>query len=252
MQNQDFQSQIQILVIVGTFALVFLSSFFIFLVVKYNKNLLRKNNEMFKAVIDAGEREKLELSRNLHDQVIPLLAISKLQVESFDYQESPESNEFKTELTDILAKSIAEIRGICHNSSPILFKELGLQKSLLNFFKQLSAAENAPEIQFNFSEKIRMAQESELSIYRILLELVNNTLKYAQAQHIIIDAQLSPKNDILINYRDDGRGTSLIKLGHGLLSIKSRVTLLEGEVHYQSEERKGFQTQIKLPAKLLI
>ncbi len=252
MLDPELQKEIHFAVIVGTFALFFLASFFIFLIVKYNRNLLRKNNEMFKAVIDAGEREKLELSRNLHDQVIPLLAISKLQVESFDYESIAESEEFKTELTDILAKSIFEIRGICHNTSPILFNELGLQKSLLNFFKQLSSAEHAPEVDFNYSDKIKMDQGSELSIYRILLELVNNTLKYAQAKHIHIQAQLTPKNDILISYRDDGLGTDLIKLGHGLLSIKSRVTLLEGDVHYHSRKNEGFQTQIKLPAKLLI
>src|SRR6185436_4307169 len=168
MPDQDIQNQIQFAVIVGTFALFFLVSFFIYLIYKYNRNLIRKNNEMFKAVIDAGEREKLELSRNLHDQVIPLLAISKLQVESFDHESKEESAEFKMELTDILAKSIHEIRGICHNSSPILFKELGLQKSLANFFKQLASADHAPTIHFSFSDKIKMAQESELSIYRIL------------------------------------------------------------------------------------
>lgn len=251
MSDQDVQSQIQFAIIVGTFALFFLVAFFIYLVVKYNRNLIRKNNEMFKAVIDAGEREKLELSRNLHDQVIPLIAISKLQVESFDYPPTTESDEFKLELTSILAKSIQELRGICHNSSPILFKELGLKKSLNNFFKLLSSTEHAPEINLNFSENIKMNIDSELSIYRILLELVNNSLKYANAKHIHIEAQLNPKNDILINYRDDGLGTDQIKLGHGLLSIKSRVTLLEGDVQYQSKKKEGFQTQIKLPAKLL-
>lgn len=252
MPDQDVQNQIQFAIIVGTFALFFLVSFFIFLIIKYNKNLLRKNNEMFKAVIDAGEQEKLELSRNLHDQVIPLLAISKLQVESFDAMSGQEGEDFKAELTDILSKSIDELRGICHNSSPMLFKELGLQKSLSNFFRKLQMAENSPEIQFQFPDQIKMSMDSELSIYRILLELVNNTLKYAHAKHILINAQLNSKNDILINYQDDGQGTDLIHLGHGLLSIKSRVTLLDGEVHFQSKKNEGFLTMIKLPAKLLI
>lgn len=214
--------------------------------------MIRKNNEMFKAVIDAGEREKLELSRNLHDQVIPLIAISKLQVESFDYPESEESEEHKKELTGILAQSISEIRGICHSNSPILFKDLGLKKSLQNFFKQMASVELAPKIDFQFDENIKLSDDNGLSVYRILLELFNNSLKYARCKNIRIDSRLSPRKEILIQYTDDGIGTDVLKPGHGMLSIKSRVTLLEGEVQFKSKMQEGFQCMIKLPSKLLI
>ena len=236
----------------ATFSLVFLSVFFIYLIYKYNKNLIRKNNEMFKAVIDAGEREKLELSRNLHDQVIPLIAISKLQVESFDYPESEESEEHKKELTGILAQSISEIRGICHSNSPILFKDLGLKKSLQNFFKQMASVDSAPKIDFQFDDNIHISDDNGLSVYRILLELFNNSLKYARCKNIKISSQLGPNKEILIHYSDDGMGTDILKPGHGMLSIKSRVTLLEGEVQFKSKMQEGFQCMIKLPSKLLI
>lgn len=214
--------------------------------------MIRKNNEMFKAVIDAGEREKLELSRNLHDQVIPLIAISKLQVESFDYPESDESEEYKKELTGILAQSISEIRGICHSNSPILFKDLGLKKSLQNFFKQMASVDQAPIIDFQFEDAIQISDENGLSVYRILLELFNNSLKYARCKNIRINCHLNSKKEILIHYADDGIGTDLFKPGHGTLSIKSRVTLLEGEIQYKSKSNEGFQCMIKLPSKLLI
>ncbi|MBK6544119.1 MAG: hypothetical protein IPG12_02370 [Saprospiraceae bacterium] len=249
MQNQG---ELLVPAIIATFTLVFLVVFFIVLVFKYNKNMIRKNNEMFKAVIEAGEREKLDLSRNLHDQVIPLIAISKLQVESYDYPPTDENEEYKTELTGILAKSIHEIRGICHSTSPILFKELGIQKSIANFLKQLSSTENAPKVQFFYPAEIKMAEDSELSIYRILLELINNALKYSHCKNIAIEAKISPKKELLISFQDDGIGTDVVKLGHGLLSIKSRVTLLEGEVQYKSKKNEGFHTFIKLPGKLLI
>jgi signal transduction histidine kinase len=251
MPDQNVQNQIEFAIIVGTFAFFFLVSFFILLIVKYNRNLIRKNNQMFKAIIDAGEREKLELSRNLHDQVIPLLAISKLQVESFEAEDPTETNSFKLELTDILSKSIQEIRGICHHSSPMLFNELGLYKSLENFFRQLSHAGQAPAIHFQYDETIVLSRDTELSVYRILLELINNTIKYAAAKDIQINLSKNQRSEILISYKDNGKGVEIVKPGHGLMSIKSRVTLLEGDTQFKSKPAEGFQALIKLPSKWL-
>lgn len=207
---------------------------------------------MLKAVIDAGEREKLELSRNLHDQVIPLLAISKLQIEAHELPPTAENQEYQEELTRILARAIQEIRGISHNSSPILFKEYGLKKSILNFIEQLNTGHLNTEVQFNYPDEINMDEDVELSIYRILLELMNNSLKYAKCKNIQIDAGINTKGDVLIKYQDDGIGTETIKLGQGLLSIKSRVTLLNGDIQFQSSMNEGFIVLIKLPSKLLI
>ena len=90
----------------------------------------------------------------------------------------------------------------------------------------------------------------EVTVFRVLIELINNTIKYAEAKNVNIEIN-KDKSILLIQYTDDGQGfnyekTFTDKKGFGLININSRINSLNGKLNIQSKIGKGLQVSIKL------
>lgn len=87
-----------------------------------------------------------------------------------------------------------------------------------------------------------------ITIYRIVQELITNTIKHAQASEILIQLNFDD-NDVVLQYEDDGIGIDPRKVGHhgmGLENIKSRVNYLHGQITVDSNHGEGFSVMIRL------
>jgi len=92
----------------------------------------------------------------------------------------------------------------------------------------------------------------EVGIYRVVTELINNTLKHAAATSISIEV-LELNGSLRVNYLDDGMGFSIADMagkgGHGLSNISSRVRSINGVVRFWSKEGKGVKVTVEVPIK---
>jgi signal transduction histidine kinase len=201
--------------------------------------LIRKQKEeSLNKIIEGQENERTRIAKELHDGIVQDLTILKMNLANNNYRE---------EIEPKLSKITKELREISYQMMPIALKELGLIPALEDLFDRSFTQKG---IAFNFEAFLieeRLDEKVEVNIYRICQELINNTLKHANATEINI--VLRKKDDILtLIFEDNGQGFDVlnVKNGIGLTSLKSRLDAIEGQIEFDSTINKGTTAFIKI------
>jgi signal transduction histidine kinase len=144
-----------------------------------------------------------------------------------------------------LDESISEMRRVAHNLMPEALMKLGLQQALQDYCEGLS--EGQPFVinsQFHGLEK-RMDAATEVVVYRIVQELLNNAVKHSGASTILAQV-MRQENNLTITVEDDGKGfdKEAVVQGAGLKNIRSRVDYLKGQLDIQTKDGKGTSVHI--------
>lgn len=254
-------------VIAGMSASFFLCIATILFYLKYKKNILQKQyqlkaaevqhqKDLLKAVINSQEEERKRIGMDLHDEVGSALASLRLLIDTpldkknGDEITFPYSQQFKKTIDNVIAK----VRNISHNLSPILSGAYEFYDAILDFCDGINKS-NKIQIHTSIEENaedIKLEHFTKLSLYRVLTELINNTIKHAQAQHInIVFSFLN--NEYTIDYKDDGKGLSsnetAIKKGIGFKNIESRLDSIGAKYNINTLVGQGFLMNIYLPIK---
>jgi signal transduction histidine kinase len=152
----------------------------------------------------------------------------------------------------VINEAIKSLKEISDNLSPHILNNFGLVRALNNFSNKINIART---IKINMESDLkdeRFDSNVEVVLYRVICELINNTIKHAKAKKI--DLSLTKDGDYLvIVYKDDGKGFDVSKVieqpsgtGMGLSNIYSRINSLKGEINIESEYKKGTFVTIKV------
>jgi len=205
------------------------------------KKQLQKN--MLKAIIQTEEKERAHFSKELHDGLGPLLSTIKLYLQ---WSERPNSNNSRDEIIgkagEILEEALATVKEISNKLSPHLLINYGLNSAIKSFVEKLNATATY-NIVFESNAVRRIDVEIEAALYRAIIECINNTVKYAQANNIYIKLNDSGAQ-IQLQYKDDGLGFDLNEAlsrqkGLGLFNLQNRIHTIGGKVELFSEPGKG-------------
>ncbi len=216
---------------------------------------LRKQNEskVLSAIINTEEKSRQEFSKELHDGLGPLLSSVKMSISAIDKTKVNQENKEIIEHTEQnVDEAIIAIKEISNNLSPHILKNFGLMKAIETFISRINAGEEKDILlESNLKEK-RFNYNTEIILYRIVCELITNTIKHANASKINIDLFLK-KNEIELNYFDNGIGfdheeAQIQSTGMGLSNIHSRIKSLNGNIEIYSLPDEGFNLKITLPS----
>jgi len=162
---------------------------------------------------------------------------------------TPENNQAFERSMDMLDSSIKEMRRVAHNMMPEALVKFGLDTALKDFCNEVN---QSGALQVNYQsigmEDAAIEQTTAITVYRIVQELINNSMKHAVARNAIV--QVSKTGDQLaVTVEDDGKGfdTAIINKGTGMgwNNIQSRVDFLKGNLDIQSENEKGTSVHIE-------
>jgi signal transduction histidine kinase len=248
------QIDVYILLFGGTLLMFLLAGMLLFFVSSYQKRLLRNKADvekmkvrhqldLFQSSIDAMEDERRRVSRDLHDEIGAALSVLRLQVGqmSGDKDFNPENAQnLIVGSKQLIDNTIENVRRISNDMLPSGLEEFGLKYALEMLCDKVESASRLV-INLNINDLERLDNRLELSLYRILQELLNNTLKHANATEVDIDFTTAPQQ-LTVAYRDNGQGFDLEKLskrGLGLKNIESRVSMIHGQLTYQTGLEKG-------------
>jgi len=211
--------------------------------------------ELISVTSKTEEKEKKEISENIHDEVAPIFASSKMFLErAFDYNKSEnERKEIFKEAVKMIDNGIQSLRYISSNLRSQVLSEFGLEKTLMRYIDQVSKASN---IKFSFyykSDKSRFEYIIENTIYKSITELIHNSIKHSQANKISIVLEMI-NSDICILYRDDGIGfdldekinSNLFIKNQGLYLMINRIKVIDGKIFFKRLE-KGIEFRINIP-----
>lgn len=211
----------------------------------------KKNLEkvLYENMILTQEKERKKLAEELHDGLGPLLSTIKLYTENIRRKvDGQEEVTHLAELIDTLSsEAIDSSKEIANNLTPAVLDDYGLTVSLKKYIDKLIPLKKI-NIGFNtnFPDQ-RINTFIEISVYRIVTELINNTIKHAQADHINIEL-LYDGRFLQLSYTDDGLGysTSSSTEGSGLNNIKGRIKNLGSKMDIISKEGEGVKVLIAI------
>lgn len=209
---------------------------------------------IYETIIETEECERQRLASDIHDEIGPLLSSLKVYIESLDPKaDEAKQRHIKTKLQELIKETIDNVREVSNAISPYLLNKYGLETAIESFIKQ---TENILSIQFksNLKDK-RFSLKTEIVFFRIIKELLNNTLKHARAKNIDVHLQYS-NGELQLCYTDDGIGldkkylTSGKTEGMGLFNIINRVNSIQGDYKFY-EMSDGFKFTLTKNTPLL-
>jgi len=207
---------------------------------KLKEEQVKKQQEITEAVISAQEKERQQIGAELHDNVNQILASSRLYL-GLARRDITLPNSFLDETEILITSAIAEIRSLSHSLIPPSLNDSELAEALANIIVLVTKT-GALKVDFDFKrfKENCTSDKLKLAIYRIVQEQFNNILKYSKATQV----SLSITNDdgkIVLNINDNGVGfdTSQKTTGVGLLNIKTRASLFNGEMKVISSAGNG-------------
>jgi two-component system, NarL family, sensor kinase len=228
-------------VIVACISLGVIALFFVAVIINYYRVNARRQNEIFNAMFETQMRERQRISEDLHDELGPFLAGIKMRVGVLkEVSELSAQQELIKETESSLNTAIQDIRRISKNLMPKNLEEHGL---IVELEELKNLIEKTKPVKMNLSflglDK-RMPPMFELNVFRILNELVNNTLKHSEANYINIIVSNS-KDGFRVIFHDNGKGfaSNTKSDGIGLKNIESRINLFKGKYIIDSREHEG-------------
>ncbi|MCJ7820991.1 MAG: sensor histidine kinase, partial [Bacteroidales bacterium] len=205
-----------------------------------------------RSVMEGEEAERSRLASDLHDGLGGLLSGIKINLSSMKENAvitHENVNAFNHALS-LLDTSISELRRIAHNMMPETLNHYGLKTALEDFCTQVSpAGKPILGLQF-FGDEIRYTKELELTMYRIIQELVNNALKHSGATQINIQLFSEPKR-LFAQVTDNGKGfdpdhVEKERKGKGIENIRDRVTAMNGKFDIWSKAGQGTEITVEM------
>ena len=204
------------------------------------------------AVLKGEEQERTRLAKDLHDGLGGMLSGIKYSFQTMkgNLVMTPDNAQAFERSMDMLDSSIKEMRRVAHNMMPEALVKFGLDTALKDFCNDIN---QSGAIQVSYQsiglENQKIEQTTAITIYRIVQELINNTIKHAIAKTAIVQVSKTGGH-LSVTVEDDGNGfdTTILRQSKGIgwSNIQNRVEFLKATLDIQSDTAKGTSVHIEL------
>jgi signal transduction histidine kinase len=243
LESEKREKKIQLWLFASGVLVILLVSLLLFFRYRNKKRteMEKQRNLGLKAVIEAEEKERIRIARDLHDGLGQLLSTARVNMAALEGEVKSEDEKLLGNALNTIDESIKEVRSISHNMMPVALIEFGLIKAVDVLVLRVNEAK-AMKITFSHEGIDRLEQSVEISIYRIIQEVLNNMIKHSDARNIMIDLRRSG-HKILLKINDDGKGFDSGEIGKssgmGWNNIYSRLSLINGNMDVHSDPGTG-------------
>ena len=248
-------SDIQFLFIAGILAVLLLAiSFLVITFINQRRKWQLQNemgqlkeqqqNQLIEAAVKSEENERHRIAETLHDEVGAILSSVRLHFSNINTEILDEKSKIlHGKSKELLDDGIQKVRTVSHNLHSTLLKEFGLNEAIRNFLnKTVQGSLVTVDTNLDNNYSIQNPQ-TDLGVYRIVQELINNILKHAHAKYINISSKMKSETlELLLRF--DGKGLTQKEFeelryrpeGLGLKNIQNRIILLKGKIFFESRE----------------
>jgi two-component system, NarL family, sensor kinase len=229
-------------------------------VIRYQTRLQKLEHDQQKMLLNASirmqEEERQRIAADLHDDAGPLLATARLYLnENLVNLDKASQLQSIYSAKQIIDDTIQLIRNISHSLLPPTLKNFGLESAVNDLFQKISGSGSMNASSRFHDYRERLKTETELIIFRVIQELINNILKHSNASFIHL-TQNTSGNKFFIRLHHDGRGLTQAdfeklnksNVGLGLKNIQSRLKVLHGKIFF---EKDMSQTYYKVTIELV-
>ncbi len=206
--------------------------------------------KLYKVMIESEEKERERYAKELHDGLGPILSTCMIYLNTLgSITDDKKREEHIQRGLQLLEEAVQNVREISNNMSPIILHNYGLDQAIKAFIDKLGGIKDI-EFVVNSNLSERLSELTEITLYRTLVELINNSVKYAKSSTIKI--QINVGEQLLeILYSDNGQGFDYEEIkktgrGFGLLNLENRILKIGGKYDYKSAPSKGVNVIITI------
>jgi signal transduction histidine kinase len=223
--------------------------YFFVSIIRYHRRYMKLQREKIFAEITIRENERKRIAGDLHDSLGPLLSAVKLNIGNVEVRD-PGDQQVLEKTGTYLDEIIGSLRRISYDLLPGTLERKGLLEAIREFIGQVRNRQSV-NIQLYVVKEISVSKEKEIHIFRMIQEIVHNTIKHAHASNLQIGFS-EEGGYLLCLTKDDGKGFDKEKVmsgshGLGLRSLESRCEILNGILTLDSMPGAGTNYFIKIP-----
>ncbi len=212
---------------------------------------INHQKEIIQSIIVTQEKERKRIAQDLHDDISSKLNVINLNANLLKDGDLTEEEFIKVNngILEATDKTLESARKIAHNLLPPILDKFGLKDAIEELADSFN---NSRKINIKYTldyPKEYLNPQNELHFFRIVQELINNSVRHGKAKNSTINISLK-NNSLLFNYTDDGIGFNSNNVDHkkglGMKNIESRVSLLQGNYIIDTAENNGFKIKISI------
>jgi signal transduction histidine kinase len=247
MDTQETKVYIAALIAAGVLGIILI--YFIITMIRQQRKTQRLNLEKIEAEIRTLEKERKRIASDLHDDLGPLLSAIKFKINAVDLINDDDKLLIEN-ASQHIDDTLNRVREISFDLMPNTLIRKGLVQTLEEFIPKMEKLVSL-KIHFTHKDINELPTEMTINIYRIVLEIINNTVKHSQANNLVIQLTKPGKKIVLLT-SDDGIGFDYEKKkeenpGLGLKNLQSRAEIMHGELLINTQRGKGVKYSIEIP-----
>jgi signal transduction histidine kinase len=246
----------------GTITILLLAIGLVMFMFQYQKKIIRKDliiketevkhsQDLFLGTLQATEKERERIARELHDVIGASLSAMRLQLADIGMKSIEDKNlsAFIIKNKELIDNTILEVRRISNDLLPPGLEEFGLAYAIEGLCETILSCSNL-DISLKVGEIGKIEKQKSLIVYRIVQELLNNSIKHADATQIVINLSLD-EGYLLMIYVDNGKGFDFSeaykKRSLGLKNIEVRAKMVDGSARFETKIHEGIKVHLWIP-----
>ena len=192
------------------------------------------------------EQTLLNVSRELHDNLGQVASLIKINMNMLSTKLEGQQLEQANESLTLIKQLIADIKSLSNSLKGERLREIGWLESIEEEVRRANTIEGF-DIEFHKEGESQLSHESELILFRIIQEMLNNTLKHSRANEAVLMI-VCGKDQTLIKFGDNGEGFDIevINRGAGLNNMEDRCRMISADFNLVSAPNNGTQISINL------
>lgn len=195
------------------------------------------------SMVNGQETERSRIAKDLHDGLGGLFSTIKMYFSTLQHEQPQLKGEtLFVKSYDLVHSASEEVRRIAHNMMPEVLIKIGLLQAVQELCNSVSAGKLLHATLQTYGMEKRLNASTEVMLFRIIQELLNNIIKHAKASEAIIQFN-KEGNRLSVLVEDNGQGFNMANKGEetkaGLASVESRVTYLNGKLSIDSQKETG-------------
>lgn len=211
------------------------------------------SEEILKSQIEIQNTILQQVSQDLHDNIGQTLSVAKIItniLEEMDH--APPVRQHLHQLSDILSKSIADLRGLTRSLDGDFVRDFGLDVSLSDELSRLNKTGRFEARLYLIGDQYSLGYDREIVLFRIAQEILNNAIKHSAASEIFAQVEYGA-DTFKMSIHDNGKGfifnpeSGILSSGAGLRNIQRRAALIGGSIFIDTAPGKGTRIKIVLP-----
>lgn len=247
----------RVILIILTVVILLLITFGIgiyIVITRLYKQLRKREAEAIESIITAQERERVTISREVHDNLGPMLSITQMQI---GYLVEQTDAIPQKELLVKMQRQVQEAIRQCRNISHMISSEVNAAKSFESVLREQTAFINEfgnVDVQLSIPDDLPPLDPSKgTSLIRVFQELLINTIRHAEASQVTIRIKTNPEY-FFFSYQDNGKGFKMksVIAGLGIQNITKRIEIMDGkQIWNESQDVSGMNLQVMIPLQKL-